>query len=120
MEKNNADDFVSDFASHVTLCSNEPSIYSSRHISNKIKIIIKNIIWWPYHILNPAKVIYLNFQPLEVVSRYRDPQPKVVENYPHLRSKIYKSWCSSTHFIINMSDYFDRWINQITNDRSRD
>ena len=29
----------------------------------------------------PAKVIYLNFQPLEVVSRYRDPQPQVVENY---------------------------------------
>ena len=23
---------------------------------------------------------YLNFQPLEVVSRYRDPQPQVVEN----------------------------------------
>ena len=29
----------------------------------------------------PAKVIYLNFQPLEVVSRYRDPQPQVAENY---------------------------------------
>ena len=27
----------------------------------------------------PAKLIYLNFQPLEVVSRYRDPQPQVVE-----------------------------------------
>ena len=35
-------------------------------------------------ILNPfaAKLIYLNFQPLQVVSRYRDPQPKVDENYP--------------------------------------
>ena len=29
----------------------------------------------------PAKLIYLNFQPLEVVSRYRDPQTQVVENY---------------------------------------
>ena len=26
----------------------------------------------------PAKLIYLNFQPLEVVSRYCDPQPEVV------------------------------------------
>ena len=31
----------------------------------------------PYH----AEVIYLNFQPLEVVSRYRDPHPQVDENY---------------------------------------
>ena len=33
-------------------------------------------------VFNPyaAKLIYLNFQPLEVVSRYRDPQPQVVEN----------------------------------------
>ena len=29
----------------------------------------------------PAKLIYLNFQPHEVVSRYRDSQPQVVENY---------------------------------------
>ena len=31
--------------------------------------------------INPylAKVIYLNFQPLEVVSRYRDPQAQVVK-----------------------------------------
>ena len=32
----------------------------------------------------PAKLIYLNFQPLEVVSRYRDPQPQVAENYRYL------------------------------------
>ena len=30
------------------------------------------------------KVIYVTFQPLEVVSRYRDPQPQVVENNPHM------------------------------------
>ena len=30
----------------------------------------------------PAKLFYLNFYPLEVVSRYRDPQLQVGENYP--------------------------------------
>ena len=30
----------------------------------------------PFH----AKVSYLNFQPLEVVSRYRNPQLQVAEN----------------------------------------
>ena len=29
----------------------------------------------------PAKLIYLNFQPLEVVFRYSNPQPQVVESY---------------------------------------
>ena len=28
-----------------------------------------------------AKFIYLNFQPVEIVSRYSDPQPQVRENY---------------------------------------
>ena len=44
----------------------------------------------------PAKVFFFNFQPLEVVSRYRDPQPQVVENYSiffNSRPKIYKSLC---------------------------
>ena len=39
-----------------------------------------------------AKLFYLNFQQLEVVSRYRDPQPQVVENYSYLfnfRPNIY-------------------------------
>ena len=31
-----------------------------------------------------VKVIYFNFQPLEVVSRYRDPQLQVAENYSYL------------------------------------
>ena len=36
--------------------------------------------------INPylAKVFYLNFQPLEVASRYRDPQLQVAENYSYL------------------------------------
>ena len=37
------------------------------------------------HVVNPypAKLIYLNFQPLEVVSRYRDPHLQVSENYSY-------------------------------------
>ena len=31
-----------------------------------------------------AKLIYLNFHPLEIVSRYRDPQLQVSENYSWL------------------------------------
>ena len=34
----------------------------------------------------PANLIYLNFRPLEVVSRYRDPQLQVGENYSYLFS----------------------------------
>ena len=44
----------------------------------------------------PAKLIYLNFQSLEVVCRYRDPQPQVFENYSNVLNlwlNIYKS-CS--------------------------
>ena len=32
----------------------------------------------------PANFIYLNFHPIEVVTRYRDPQPQVVENYSYV------------------------------------
>ena len=44
-------------------------LYFNKQLIDQIMIIN------PY----PAKVIYLGFQPLEVVSRYRDPQPEVVE-----------------------------------------
>ena len=40
-----------------------------------------------------AEYIYLNFLPLEAVSRYRDPQPQVLENYLYLvffRPSLYK------------------------------
>ena len=40
--------------------------------------------------------IYLHFHPLEVVSRYSDPQCQVLENYSYvfnLRPDIYKSSC---------------------------
>ena len=32
----------------------------------------------------PAKIYYFNFQQLQVVSRYRDSQPQVAENYLYL------------------------------------
>ena len=40
-----------------------------------------------------AKLINLNFHPLEVVSRYRDPQLQVDENYSYfcyLKANIFK------------------------------
>ena len=39
----------------------------------------------------PAKLSYLNFHPLEVVSRYHDPQLQVVENVFNLTPNIFKS-----------------------------
>ena len=62
---------------------------------------IERVDFNPYPKLN-----YLNFQPLEVVSRYRDLQPQVVENYLYLlnlRTNIYKSRCLHSHFIPNNS-----------------
>ena len=46
------------------------------------------IVWESVNRINsyPAMVIYLNFQPLEIVCRYRDPQFQVhmTENYSYL------------------------------------
>ena len=58
----------------------------------------------------PSKLNYLNFQPLEVVARYRDPQIQVAENYSYLfnmGTHICKSWYLDTHFIPNNSDLVD-------------
>ena len=61
--------------------------------------------------LNPltAKLFNLNFHPLEVVSRWRDPQLQVSENYSDLtkwRSTVFKYCWLMSHFIFNM---FKRW-----------
>ena len=48
-----------------------------------------------YHVtINPypAKVNNFNFQPLEVVSRYRDPQLQVAENYCYLFTLTPNMW----------------------------
>ena len=50
----------------------------------------------------PNKLSYPIFHPLEVVSRYRDPQLQVGENHSYffnLRQHICKSCCLNTHFI---------------------
>ena len=60
-------------------------------------------MYYPY----TAKLVYLNFHTLEVVSRYRDPQPQAAENYSYLfnlRSNIHKYWCLNSDLIPNNSD----------------
>ena len=37
--------------------------------------------WTKWSDPSPTKSSYLKFQPVKVVSRYRDPQPQEVENY---------------------------------------
>ena len=78
-------------------------------------------IWCRYHRwtgmyfvmcpFNPltAKLFSLNFHPLEVVSRWRDPQLQVSENYSNLtnwRSTLFKSCWLISHFIFNI---FKMW-----------
>ena len=58
----------------------------------------------------PAKLIYLNFHLLKIVSRYRDPQLQVAENYSYLfnlSTNICKSLCLDTYLIPNYSDLVD-------------
>ena len=57
--------------------------------------------------INPltAKLFYRDFHPLEVVSRWRDPQLQVSENYSDLTAVFKYCWFMS-HFIFNM---FKRW-----------
>ena len=57
--------------------------------------------------VNPlsAKLFNLNFHPLEVVSRWRDPQLQVSENYSDLtkwRLTVFKYCWFMSHFIFNM------------------
>ena len=55
-------------------------------------------------------LICLNFQPPEVVFRYRDPQLQMAEIYSYLfnlSKNICKSWYLDTHFFPNMSDLIE-------------
>ena len=61
--------------------------------------------------INPltAKLFNLNFHPLEDVSRWRDPQLRVSENYSDLtkwRSTLFKSCWLMSHFIFSI---FKMW-----------
>ena len=56
-----------------------------------------------------AKFLNLNFHPLEVVSRLRDPQLQVDENYSDLTkwgSTLFQSCCLMSHFILTI---FKMW-----------
>ena len=71
------------------------------------------VIYWGelHQVLNPltAKLFNLNFHPLEVVSRWRDSQLQVSENYSDLSkwsSTVLKYCWLMSHFIFNM---FKRW-----------
>ena len=57
------------------------------------------ILVWAIN-LYPAKLNNLNFHPLEVVSRYRDPQLQVAENYCYLFNLTPKIWKSLNTDII--------------------
>ena len=60
-----------------------------------------------YTSLHKPLSCYLNFHPLEVVSRYRDHQLQVGENYKYVFNwsrNICKSWCLDTHLIPQNSD----------------
>ena len=60
--------------------------------------------------LNPysAMVSDLKFYPLEVVSRYREPQLPMGENYSYLFNlgpNIWESSCWNAYFVLNYSDF---------------
>ena len=87
-----------------TCCSETEKFYQFDEINRSTSPISKFCQFVnPY----PAKLFYLNFQRLEVVSRYRDPQPQVVENYSYLfnlRANIKKCRRLNSHSITSNSD----------------
>ena len=56
-------------------------VFQERDVSLTLCLLITTIV-----VFNPltAKLFNLNFHPLEVVSRWRDPQLQVSENYSDL------------------------------------
>ena len=79
----------------------------------KIKSVFRDVKWCFNASWGPkgltAKLSNLNFHPLEVVSRWRDPQLQVSEYYSDLtkwRSTLFKSCWLMSHFIFIM---FKRW-----------
>ena len=80
---------------------------------NRIKIknlihfdIVHQVLHNATRSVNPfsAKLNNLHFHRLKIVSRYRDPQLQVSENYQYwfnLRLNIWKSSCLNAHFVHN-------------------
>ena len=67
--------------------------------------------------INPltAKLFNLNFNPLEIVSRWRDPQLQVSENYSDLTiwgSTVFKYCWLMSHFIFNIIIMWYRCTNK--------
>ena len=82
----------------------------SRHGERVCEGSLKKI-WLLQSSFNPltAKLFNLNFPSLEVVSRWRDPQLQVSENYLDLtkwRSTLFKSCWLMSHFIFT---WFKTW-----------
>ena len=76
---------------------------SKTHRFREINSFFRDAKWC----FNPltAKLFNLNFHPLEVVSRWRDPQLQVSENYSDLtkwRSTLFKSGWLMSHFIFTI------------------
>ena len=94
--------------SYKPLSTDGKSIYTRRLLFSAA--VTSSINRLPRPLVNPqsAKLNHLNFHPLEVVPRYRDPQLQVGENYSynlfHLRPKHLQSWCLNTYFFL---DFFD-------------
>ena len=67
--------------------------------NKNIDLLRKQVRWYIGGEVIPwsAELQNLNFLPLEVVSRYRDPQLKVGENYSYLASNICKFWSWNMH-----------------------
>ena len=78
-------------------------------IQINLKIVYLLIIYLEFLDPSTAKLFNLNFHPLKVVSRWRDPQVQVSENYSDLtkwRWTVFKYFWLMSHFIFNM---FKRW-----------
>ena len=71
-----------------------------------IKSIISYTLNWTFINPSTAKLLNLNFYTFEVVSRWRDPQLQVSENYSKWRSTLFKSCWLMSHFIFNI---FKMW-----------
>ena len=99
----------------IFLCEMYMKKSSRRDIDWKISFIMRaqfsRSVLALAHSTNPltAKLFNLNLHPLEVVSRWRDPQLQASENYSDLTKctwTIFKSCWLMSHFIFNM---FESW-----------
>ena len=113
------------FAGKLTVhCAGHPRVHQARLLTDVwrnqrsclLLVLLKNFEYICHsishiHAINPltAKLFNLNFHPLEVVSRWRDPQLQMSENYSDLtkwRSTLFKSCWLMSHFIFKM---FKMW-----------